>query len=295
MNHAYQHCASPCLHLTTRGFSPWHMRAGADLSPQMTWPWAAHAMCIATIVVDCFVRVKHAPMVQHHPEAATRRIESKKLPGIRLCLNARIMPSVKATSRAIPLKHACCWMNKVLLGFPVWAHFLGFPVWAHFQKSGGFSKKNEGLQNFCKSLTCGRLPCKATCGLCFVLLAHRWCIQRPDVQALASRGAMHGTCSICETLLRPSAAFHRSIRCCSLATHAAISSVMAQATQDPCDRWLKHMQQDRVPAEPSSCSSQVFSMLLQWSATTWWPVTTQQHAANAATAADLKLQICSCS
>lgn len=38
VNHAYQHFALPCLHLTTRGFSPWHIRAGADLSPQMMWP-----------------------------------------------------------------------------------------------------------------------------------------------------------------------------------------------------------------------------------------------------------------
>lgn len=60
-----------------------------------------------------------------------------------------------------------------------------------------------------------------------------------------------------------------------------------RAVQDPLRiqrRWRSgqqgHMQQDRVPAEHSDCSSQamwqVFSMLLQRSATTWWAVTTQQ-------------------
>ena len=71
--------------------------------------------------------------------------------------------------------------------------YLGLPVWARFAESGGFrGTKNPGFGvHFCKSLTCGRLPCKATCGLCFVLFAYRWCMQRPSFLALTSQGAMH--------------------------------------------------------------------------------------------------------
>ena len=103
---------------------------------------------------------------------------------------------------------------------------------------GGSEKKIQGLAcTFAKS-DIRQLQASlytAACASCYLRIDGAYSAQmfkrsRAEVRC-TMLFAPHGTCLICETLLRPSAAFYCSSCCCSVATHAAdSSSVMAHNT-----------------------------------------------------------------